>query len=80
MIIGMGHEAMIEHSSLSVKLIVDRGVSHDLYGTGQQVLHRKAWSGLIDIMVNRKLRTKGWCTGEPALAINIQQKNGASGQ
>lgn len=30
MIIARGHEAMIEHSSLSVKFIVDRGVSHEL--------------------------------------------------
>ena len=30
MIIGRGHEAMIEHSSLSVKFTVDRGVSHEL--------------------------------------------------
>lgn len=30
MIISRGHEAMIEHSSLSVKFIVDRGVSHEL--------------------------------------------------
>lgn len=30
MLIDRGHEAMIEHSSLSVKLIVDRGVSHEL--------------------------------------------------
>jgi len=30
MIIDRGHEAMVEHSSLSVKLIVDRGVSHEL--------------------------------------------------
>ena len=30
MLIGRGHEAMIEHSSLSVKFTVDRGVSHEL--------------------------------------------------
>lgn len=30
MLIQRGHEAMIEHSSLSVKFIVDRGVSHEL--------------------------------------------------
>lgn len=30
MIINKGHEAMLEHSSLSVKFIVDRGVSHEL--------------------------------------------------
>ena len=30
MLISNGHEAMIEHSSLSVKFIVDRGVSHEL--------------------------------------------------
>ncbi len=30
MLIGRGHEAMIEHSFLSVKFIVDRGVSHEL--------------------------------------------------
>lgn len=30
MLIGRGHEAMIEHSTLSVKLTVDRGVSHEL--------------------------------------------------
>lgn len=30
MIIDRGHEAMIEHSLLSVKFIVDRGVSHEL--------------------------------------------------
>lgn len=30
MLINKGHEAMIEHSSLSVKFIVDRGVSHEL--------------------------------------------------
>lgn len=30
MLINCGHEAMIEHSSLSVKFIVDRGVSHEL--------------------------------------------------
>ena len=30
MLIGRGHEAMIEHSSLSVKFVVDRGVSHEL--------------------------------------------------
>lgn len=30
MLIGRGHEAMIEHYSLSVKFIVDRGVSHEL--------------------------------------------------
>ena len=30
MLIGRGHEAMIEHSSLSIKFIVDRGVSHEL--------------------------------------------------
>lgn len=29
-IIKMGHEAMLEHSFLSVKFIVDRGVSHEL--------------------------------------------------
>ncbi|MCM1215984.1 MAG: FAD-dependent thymidylate synthase [Lachnospiraceae bacterium] len=29
-LIGRGHEAMIEHSSLSVKFTVDRGVSHEL--------------------------------------------------
>ena len=30
MLIRNGHEAMIEHSSLSVKFTVDRGVSHEL--------------------------------------------------
>ena len=30
MIIDKGHEAMIEHSSLSIKFTVDRGVSHEL--------------------------------------------------
>lgn len=30
MLISRGHEAMIEHSMLSVKFIVDRGVSHEL--------------------------------------------------
>ena len=30
MLIDRGHEAMIEHSSISVKFIVDRGVSHEL--------------------------------------------------
>jgi len=30
MLIGRGHEAMIEHESLSVKFICDRGVSHEL--------------------------------------------------
>lgn len=30
LLIDNGHEAMIEHSSLSVKFIVDRGVSHEL--------------------------------------------------
>lgn len=30
MLINNGHEAMIEHSSLSVKFTVDRGVSHEL--------------------------------------------------
>lgn len=30
MIIDRGHEAMIEHSTLSVKFTVDRGVSHEL--------------------------------------------------
>ncbi len=30
MLIDRGHEAMLEHSSLSVKFIVDRGVSHEL--------------------------------------------------
>ena len=30
MLIGRGHEAMIEHSSLSVRFTVDRGVSHEL--------------------------------------------------
>lgn len=30
MLIRRGHEAMIEHSSLSVKFTVDRGVSHEL--------------------------------------------------
>ena len=30
MIIDRGHEAMIEHSSMSIKFIVDRGVSHEL--------------------------------------------------
>lgn len=30
MIIDRGHEAMIEHSSLSIKFIVDRGVTHEL--------------------------------------------------
>lgn len=30
MLIERGHEAMIEHSSLSVKFVVDRGVSHEL--------------------------------------------------
>ena len=30
MLITRGHEAMIEHSSLSVKFVVDRGVSHEL--------------------------------------------------
>lgn len=30
MLIGRGHEAIIEHSSLSVKFTVDRGVSHEL--------------------------------------------------
>lgn len=30
MLIGRDHTAMIEHSSLSVKFIVDRGVSHEL--------------------------------------------------
>ena len=30
MLIKTGHEAMIEHSSLSVKFTVDRGVSHEL--------------------------------------------------
>ncbi len=30
MLIDRGHETMIEHSSLSVKFIVDRGVSHEL--------------------------------------------------
>ena len=36
MLIDRGHEAMIEHSSLSVKFTVDRGVSHE------QVRHRIA--------------------------------------
>ena len=30
MLIDRGHEAMIEHSSLSMKFVVDRGVSHEL--------------------------------------------------
>ena len=30
MLIEKGHEAMLEHSSLSVKFVVDRGVSHEL--------------------------------------------------
>lgn len=30
MIINRGHEAILEHSSLSVKFIIDRGVSHEL--------------------------------------------------
>ena len=30
MLINRGHEAMIEHSSLSIKFTVDRGVSHEL--------------------------------------------------
>lgn len=30
MIINRGHEAMIEHSTLSVKFIVDRGVTHEM--------------------------------------------------
>lgn len=30
MLLNKGHEAMLEHSSLSVKFIVDRGVSHEL--------------------------------------------------
>ena len=30
MLIDRGHEAMIEHSSMSVKFVVDRGVSHEL--------------------------------------------------
>ncbi len=30
MLIDRGHEAMVEHSSLSVRFIVDRGVSHEL--------------------------------------------------
>lgn len=30
MLINRGHEAMIEHSSLSVKFTVDRGISHEL--------------------------------------------------
>ena len=30
MLIKRGHEAMLEHSSLSIKFIVDRGVSHEL--------------------------------------------------
>lgn len=30
MLIKAGHEAMIEHSSLSVKFVVDRGISHEL--------------------------------------------------
>lgn len=29
-LISSGHEAMLEHSSLSVKFVVDRGVSHEL--------------------------------------------------
>ena len=30
MLIKSGHEAMLEHSQLSVKFIVDRGVSHEI--------------------------------------------------
>ena len=30
MLIKNGHEAMIEHSTLSVKFVVDRGVSHEM--------------------------------------------------
>jgi len=30
MLINLGHEAMLEHESISVKLITDRGVSHEL--------------------------------------------------
>ena len=30
MLINKGHEAMIEHSMLAVKFIVDRGISHEL--------------------------------------------------
>ena len=30
MLLDRGHEAMLEHSSLSVKFTVDRGVSHEL--------------------------------------------------
>ena len=30
MLIKRGHEAMIEHSTLSIKFIIDRGVSHEL--------------------------------------------------
>lgn len=36
MLLNKGHEAMIEHSTLSVKFTVDRGVSHEL------VRHREA--------------------------------------
>ena len=36
MLIRNGHEAMIEHSNLSVKFIIDRGLSHEL------VRHREA--------------------------------------
>src|SRR5574344_96360 len=35
-LINRGHEAMLEHQSISVKFIVDRGVSHEL------VRHRMA--------------------------------------
>ena len=30
MLLDRGHEAMLEHSSLSVKFVADRGVSHEL--------------------------------------------------
>ena len=35
-LINMGHEAMLEHAGLTVKFIVDRGISHEL------VRHRMA--------------------------------------
>lgn len=74
MLIKNGHEAMIEHSSLSVKFTVDRGVSHEL------VRHRVASFAQESTRYCNYSRDKfgGECNFidiDPGIALDNKMKN-----
>lgn len=54
MLLNRGHEAMIEHSSLSVKFIVDRGCCYD---KETRVLTKQGWKYFYELTENDSLLT-----------------------